>query len=130
MDREKRREYKRKYLEKHPNYYKEVWNKIKSDPKKLEKKRKIDVEYERKRRKKKGLKTEEFRIWRLKNPYKYKAQSILNHAVSSGKIIRMPCEVCGDKRRYYIHAHHDDYKFPLKVRWLCVIHHKKYHKEK
>ncbi len=31
-----------------------------------------------------------------------------------------PCEVCKDKKS---EAHHDDYKKPYTVRWLCKKHH-------
>ena len=51
-------------------------------------------------------------------------ESTWNHALRTGRIIRAPCEVCGDTAG----AHHDDYDKPLSVRWLCFIHHRQYHK--
>lgn len=44
-----------------------------------------------------------------------------------GKLIPQPCEVigCGDKAE----KHHDNYKQPLKVRWMCRPHHLSLHKE-
>jgi len=55
-------------------------------------------------------------------------------AIASGKLIPQPCEVCGESPRlangqFGIHAHHDDYRKPLDVRWLCFRHHRQWHKE-
>lgn len=55
---------------------------------------------------------------------KVKARSDLNHAIRDGKIKRMPCRVCGDLKS---EAHHDDYKKPFNVKWLCFKHHREYH---
>lgn len=52
------------------------------------------------------------------------ARSAVSHALSSGKIKKMPCEVC---RNENVHGHHDDYSKPLKVRWLCPVHHRAEH---
>lgn len=49
---------------------------------------------------------------------------ILRNAVKYGRIVRQPCEVCGAERSQ---AHHDDYAQPLKVRWMCALHHKLWH---
>lgn len=45
-------------------------------------------------------------------------------AIASGKLAKMPCEICGDMETQ---AHHDDYNKPLEVRWLCEKHHKEWH---
>lgn len=37
-----------------------------------------------------------------------------------GKIIQLPCEICGDINS---EMHHEDYSKPLLVKWLCKIHH-------
>lgn len=50
----------------------------------------------------------------------------VRHAIANGKIKRKPCEVCGRTRS---HAHHDDYRVPLAVRFLCSIHHKAWHQK-
>ena len=54
-----------------------------------------------------------------------KARSDLNHAVRDGRVIRMPCEVCGNEKS---EAHHEDYSKPLDVVWLCDKHHHEAHK--
>ena len=61
--------------------------------------------------------------YRLLNPLAVKAVKKLNKAVKSGKIIRQPCIVCGEKAQ----AHHPDYNKPLDVIWLCPFHHKNLH---
>jgi len=47
-----------------------------------------------------------------------------NKALKYGRLIRRPCEMCGDK---VVEAHHDDYSKPLDVRWLCKGHHVEHH---
>src|SRR3990167_1787536 len=59
--------------------------------------------------------------WRLKNPEKMQAHSAVARAVLAGRLIRLPCEVCGSKKS---HGHHHDYSKPLVVRWLCALHNK------
>lgn len=54
-----------------------------------------------------------------------KAHSIVARAIKTGLIIRKPCQMCGETKN--IHAHHDDYKQPLNVMWLCPMHHKARH---
>ncbi|QEQ94892.1 hypothetical protein pEaSNUABM56_00093 [Erwinia phage pEa_SNUABM_56] len=74
----------------------------------------------------KGLVLSRVRVKRYseKHPKKRRAKDALNYAVRSGKIKKMPCEICGEKKA---HGHHDDYDKPLEVRWLCPIHHKQWH---
>lgn len=70
------------------------------------------------------------REWRKKNPpspeqlYKDNVRVKTYHAIRSGKLIRNPCEVCGEIK---VEAHHDDYDKPYDVRWLCVQHHHEFH---
>ncbi len=47
------------------------------------------------------------------------------YALRTGRLKRMPCEVCGETKAQ---AHHDDYSKPLDVRWLCQKHHLQHHK--
>lgn len=65
------------------------------------------------------------RLRREKFPEKTKARDTLNNSIKSGKIEKENCRVCSSSKR--IHAHHNDYSKPLKVVWLCPIHHKKLH---
>ena len=90
--------------------------------------RKSDREYQRKKRAM-GLvdKTEEYRIWRKKNPGGANAHQKLYLAIKNGKIKRSACLVCGRKDT---HGHHQDYKKPYDVIWLCPVHHKLIHLEK
>lgn len=48
-----------------------------------------------------------------------RAEAKLNSAVRSKKLAKQLCEVCGSPAQ----AHHPDYNHPLKVRWLCTVHH-------
>lgn len=62
--------------------------------------------------------------WRKKNPEAYAAHTAVNNAVRDGRLVKQPCEECGETP---VHAHHDDYSTPLVVRWLCVRHHALHH---
>ena len=63
--------------------------------------------------------------WREKNRDKMRimhaTHSIVARALKVGILIKKPCKVCGD---LVVHAHHDDYRKPLKVKWVCPLHHK------
>lgn len=61
--------------------------------------------------------------YRNSHPDRYKARNAVGNAVRDGKLIRLPCFVCGEKA----HAHHPDYSRPLDVVWLCQKHHKEAH---
>jgi hypothetical protein len=64
--------------------------------------------------------------WHAANQHKIKAHTKVRNALCDGKLIRKPCEVCGELRAQ---AHHDDYSKPLDVRWLCTKHHAEAHVE-
>lgn len=51
----------------------------------------------------------------------------VQRAVRSGRLIKMPCEICGNINSL---AHHNDYSKPLEVIWLCHQHHKDMHQLK
>lgn len=61
------------------------------------------------------------------NPDKRFCHVALNNAVRDKKIMKEPCEKCGEKKS---EAHHEDYSKPLEVLWLCrkchARHHRKY----
>lgn len=58
---------------------------------------------------------------------KYVARYLLRSAVSSGKVVKLACERCGDIKTQ---GHHPDYSKPLKVIWLCRKHHGEIHRIK
>lgn len=68
--------------------------------------------------------------WRRANPNKYAAHIAVQRALTSGTLNKQPCEVCGASEAdgVRIDAHHDDYRKPLNVRWLCRTHHSRLHK--
>ena len=67
---------------------------------------------------------ERSRRWRRENPRKRAAQVETGNAIRDGRLVRQPCEVCGDPKS---HAHHTDYTRPLDVMWLCAVHHAEWH---
>jgi hypothetical protein len=66
------------------------------------------------------------KIRRANHPLKHSASSKVSNAVRSGALTRMPCEVCGTDKK--VEGHHDDYTKPLLVRWLCLQHHREWHR--
>jgi ribosomal protein S27AE len=66
--------------------------------------------------------------YREKNLIKRAAHVLVGNAVRDGKITKpSSCENCG-KESTIIHGHHDDYAYPLQVRWLCSQCHGAWHK--
>lgn len=63
------------------------------------------------------------RKWKARNPEKVQAERLVATAIQRGTLHRRPCTVCGAKA----HAHHADYTKPLKVQWLCPLHHARQH---
>ena len=67
------------------------------------------------------------RAWMDRNPVKRGASIIVGNAVRDGKITKPNvCSECGVKPKK-LHGHHDDYAYPLVVRWLCSICHSAWH---
>lgn len=61
--------------------------------------------------------------YRRRNRKKQAAHNAVARAVKKGRILPMPCIVCGADAQ----AHHADYDSPLDVIWLCEPHHKEVH---
>lgn len=57
--------------------------------------------------------------------YKNLIRRDLREQVKRGRIIKLPCQVCGDIKS---EAHHSNYNRPLSVVWLCRKHHLELHK--
>jgi hypothetical protein len=53
------------------------------------------------------------------------AHKIVAAAIREGALDRKPCEICGV---FPAEAHHANYKRPLSVRWLCRLHHIRWHR--
>lgn len=51
-----------------------------------------------------------------RDPVKLRARSLASAAVKAGRLIRKPCERCGEQKSQ---KHHPDYSKPLDVVWLC-----------
>lgn len=67
-----------------------------------------------------------FKKWSKNNRFKRNAHRKLSYEIKIGRVIRMPCEICGNKKS---HGHHEDYSKPLDVIWLCSIHHGERHRK-
>lgn len=79
--------------------------------------------YENNPRRREALRIKSER-WTKNNPEKRRAQAAVGNAIRAGRLVRLPCEVCGR----WANAHHDDYARPLDVRWLCPRHHALWHR--
>lgn len=66
---------------------------------------------------------EYFKEYAQRFPDRYKARNSVNNAVRDGRLIKLPCFLCGEKAE----AHHPDYSDPLNPVWLCPAHHKQAH---
>lgn len=60
------------------------------------------------------------------DPVKNKARKLLAYAIRKHRIIKMPCEKCGNIAS---NAHHTDYSKPYDVTWLCDEHHGEQHRK-
>lgn len=63
--------------------------------------------------------------WAEENTIKRAAHIITGNAIRDGKLIKQPCEKCGELK---VEAHHYDYSRPLEVNWLCKKCHAEHHK--
>lgn len=64
-------------------------------------------------------------LYSHRHPDREKAKQAVAVAVRSGRLSRLPCQVCGATRAQ---AHHDDYTRRLDVIWLCATHHGEMHR--
>lgn len=61
---------------------------------------------------------------RLTHKGKNRARSAIYNAIGDGRLVRLPCEVCGNPKSQ---GHHTDYRKLLDVKWLCFKHHREAH---
>jgi hypothetical protein len=62
-------------------------------------------------------------------PSRHKARYLLALAIARGDVVRPhTCSQCGDPG--LIHGHHEDYRYPLMVRWLCRPCHRALHDQR
>lgn len=66
------------------------------------------------------------KAWLARNNLKRRAHIMTGNAIKYGLIAKQPCEVCGSTE---VDAHHEDYRHPSDVRWLCHKHHMARHRE-
>lgn len=52
----------------------------------------------------------------VRDPQKYVARYTLTNAIRDGRIVKKPCEFCGNPKSQ---GHHYDYSKPLDVQWVC-----------
>jgi hypothetical protein len=59
---------------------------------------------------------------------RHSAREAVRYALKTGKMRRLPCEVCGTTENVHAH-HHEGYarENRLNVRWLCEKHHREEH---
>ena len=65
-------------------------------------------------------------LLKARAPERQRARKLVKDAMRYGKLIRRPCEVCGNEK---VDAHHPDYTQPLAVQWLCRSHHMELHRK-
>jgi hypothetical protein len=73
---------------------------------------------------KREIRAARLRLHRKRHPDKNAARAAVAHALRTGALVRLPCEVCGSGTS---EAHHDDYSRPLTVTWFCFRHHREHH---
>ena len=61
------------------------------------------------------------------DPVRLRAYSAISRAIRRGEVKRGPCSMCGSEKR--THGHHEDYRRPLDVTWLCPSCHGRRHRQ-
>lgn len=69
-------------------------------------------------------KTDHGRELQSRYPERIRARVSVRAAVRLGKMMQLPCKVCGSPST---EGHHPDYSKPLEVVWLCRKHHSRLH---
>lgn len=111
-------------IEKNPEYYREYDKQRANLPHRAE----ARLKYSQTEDGKKNIRKAKEK-WSEENLIKRSASKIIENAVRDGKIIKPDsCSECGVKPSR-LHGHHDDYNYPMTVRWLCSKCHTKWHKE-
>jgi protein-arginine kinase activator protein McsA len=65
--------------------------------------------------------------YKKENPLKDKARRLVYRAIQKSILVKPDiCSTCGTPNNQ-IEAHHDNYNYPLVVRWLCKNCHAKWH---
>lgn len=106
-----------KWRKENPGYWrKDYWE---NREKRLEQRRQYRIRH------REAIKITRREYWE-NNRHKEDAYSKIFIAVRSGRIKRLPCEVCGEPKT---HGHHKDYSKPLEVNWLCSTHHGELHRK-
>ena len=67
------------------------------------------------------------RAWQIRFPEKRRAHEIVRAALLRGTLVKQPCADCGTSDN--VDGHHEDYRFPLDVTWLCRKHHAARHRK-
>jgi len=71
---------------------------------------------------------EKFQKYLSKYPNRHEVRMQTNNAIDKGLIVRAKnCENCGGSEN--IEAHHDNYNYPLNIKWLCKNYHASWHCE-
>ena len=73
-----------------------------------------------------GISRDNYRYKKIQTeryPERVKARRMVFDHIKKGSITKGVCEICNSAD---VHAHHDDYSKPLKVRWFCRKHHREH----
>lgn len=65
------------------------------------------------------------RVNQTRNRFAWRARKLVAQALRNRTMARKPCERCGLLEG--VQAHHDDYRQPYLVTWLCAAHHRAHH---
>ena len=67
-------------------------------------------------------------LYNIKHPGVIRAHQLVSAALADGRLVKQPCEVCGTTLR--VTSHHEDYRRPFVINWLCRSHHQRRHAQK